>query len=157
MTIEERARALIEAGQWSNNESRLNAAREWYESRRGELAAIRANQWEALQRAGESAATRQELYASVKKFLKGARGRDKAQSGWGQPGLVSSLVKSALVASRPDPGKAELDLRLATRKLSAHGQVLVRRRMRLRACREFLTFVVMTVKTERRKNGGGWN
>jgi hypothetical protein len=155
MTDEERTRSLIEAGRWSTGVSRLRAACEWADRRRQDLASIRMSQWEALARAGERSQGLRELYATIHKFLRGAALRDKAGHSWGQKGLVSELLRTMRLASRPDPGRAESELRQAMRKLPADSQSVARRRMRQRACRQFIGFLLMRVKVERRSHGGG--
>ena len=154
MKDEERARSLIEAGVWPTGVSRLRAACEWAESHRQDLESIRMSQWEALARAGESSQGLRELYAAVHKFLRGAARRDKAEHSWGQRGLVSGLLRTMRLASRPDPGRAESELRQAMKKLPADSQRLAWRRMRQQACCQFIAFLVMRVKVERRSHGG---
>jgi len=157
MTVDERTQALVEAGQWSTGESLLNAAAEWVKFHKQELGGIRANQWEALQRSGERAASLLEYFVLVRAFLKAAAARDKAQSTWGRKGLVAGLLGEMRRASLPDPGTAGYDLRQVLRKLTPEGQIRAKRTMRLRAARQFIMFVVMTVKVERRGDGGGRN
>src|SRR6267378_1880088 len=106
---DERTSRLVESLAWRDPDAAVESAEAWYQENRREIAQVRTNQWEWLERMGEGASTFSEYKSEVNRGLN-KEGKDPEpgqtppERRWKQAKLADLLVAELDNAAMPDQG-----------------------------------------------------
>jgi len=159
MTDSERTEAALKSVEWWDADLLVRAARGWYFDQRPKIVRFAASQWGAARRVGAGAESYTQFYEAWQEFLLGKKGlngerhggaadRDKKQRNWGQTPLADDLLAAISGASEAQESERTRKFDARASELGSRAAERLRDWRRLRQARQFLDFLVMTIRAD---------
>ncbi|MBZ5506040.1 MAG: hypothetical protein LAO78_11185 [Acidobacteriia bacterium] len=148
---EQRNARLLGSLRWWHPDRPVASAQEWLLKNSQEAGRIRPNQWEALRRMGENAATPGEYKQAIRVGLSREIEEGVFEPRWPKA-LLDALLDEITAVAQPDAGEVRRELELQLAKLPAQAQSL-RDQIAVEQAQAFVDALVTRIQAERALEG----